>query len=249
MSDTRRGIAIVTYNRDQQLAEQIEAVLDNKPEDCKVVLCDDGSTDDTVAIAGMSPEVTYIRGPNLGVCANKNRALFALQDCHFIAILEDDLFPVQRDWFNIYENVCLSTGIHHFCRVQDKEVEETAPNFTQWLKGHGYTPIYGSSPRGDFTFISSAVLKNVGGFHPEFRGAGYGHGEWSNRVFKAGLIPHPLKWVDIKEARDMFYQKGDTEGGRWDLSNRELKEQLKRNSGLAKRLRRTKYVFSPIILP
>lgn len=249
MDEVRRGIAIVTYNRADQIGEHIEAVLDNKPDNCKVVVCDDGSDDGTPEVVRKFPHVTYVRGMNLGVCANKNRALFSLQDCHFLAILEDDLFPVQRDWFEIYENVCLSTGIHHFCRVQDKEVEETVPNFAQWLKGHGYTPIYGPSPRGDFTFVSSLVTKNVGGFHPEFRGAGYGHGEWSGRVFNSGLIPHPLKWVDIKEARDMFYQKGDTEGGRWLLTKRELKEQLKRNSALAKRLRRMQYIFSPLILP
>ncbi len=92
------------------------------------------------------------------------------------------------------------------------------------------------------------MVRKVGAFNPRFRGAGYAHGEWSNRVFEAGLIPHPLKWVDIKEARDKFVQKGDTEGGRWLMSKQQLKQQLKDNHALAKRLKATKYIYHPLVI-
>lgn len=218
------------------------------PEGARIVVCDDGSDDGTVDILSEVKDIIYVRGPNLGVGANKNRAIFTLQDCDLIAMLEDDLFPTERGWFEIYEEVCLTTDIHHFCRVQDKEVDEVVPEFTRWLQDHGYTPLYGPSPRGDLTFISSLVLEKVGAFHPGFRGVGYAHGDWSRRVYDAGLIPHPNKWVDIKEARDKFVQKGDTSGGRWKLTKAELKEQMKYNHALAKRLRKGKMVHVPMVM-
>lgn len=246
MSD--RGIAICTYNRGNQLGDIIRGVLDTKPPKCRLVVCDDGSTDDTPYVVSDFSEVIYIRGPNKGVGANKNRALWALQDCHFLAIIEDDLMPISPGWFDLYENTAVLTGIHHFCRVQDKEVSEKIPEFTEWLSKYNTTPIYGDSVRGDFTFLTASVIKGVGGFNALFQGAGYAHGEWSERVVKAGLIPHPLKWVDIKEARDMFVQKGDREGGRWMESKNEIKQQLKGNASLLKRLRREEYVFHPLVM-
>jgi glycosyltransferase involved in cell wall biosynthesis len=241
------GVAIVTYNRGSQLGDQIEAVLRTVPADTRVVVCDDGSTDDTPLIAARH-QVLYLRGLNLGVGANKNRALYALRDAHFFAIIEDDLFPAEPGWFETYEEAAIVSGIHHFCRVQDKEVPENVPPFTVSMAKRGFTPIYGSSPRGDLTFGTGEVIRRVGAFNPAFKGAGFAHGEWSARVDRAGLIPHPLKWVDIKEARDKFVQKGDTEGGRWTMEKRDLKEQLKANKQVLKSLNKRPYLYHPLTL-
>jgi len=244
-----RGIAILTYNRANNLGKVIEGVINTKPSDTQVVICDDGSTDDTPYVCSQFRGVTYIRGQNLGVGANKNRALFVLQDCNFICLLEDDLLPVANNWFEDYENACLYTGIHHICRVQDKFVEENVPEFTEHMKTKGLTPVYGPSVRGDLTFITKRVIKKVGGFHPTFIGVGYAHGEWSNRVYKANLIPHPNKWIDFEEVSKKFVQIGDTEGGRWLRPKRDVKEELKRNGAIAKKLRATNYLFHPLVFP
>lgn len=243
-----RGIGICTYNRGPNLGKVIDNVVETAPKNCRIVVCDDGSTDDTAIVAGERKDTIYLRGPNQGVAANKNRALFALQDCDFVAILEDDLYPTRPGWFELYENAVYATNIHHFCRVQDKEVEEVVPGFTEWLSKQGATPIYGPSPRGDFTFISSRVISEVGAFNPRFKGAGYAHGEWSNRAVKAGLIPHPLLWIDLKEARDQFVQIGDQEGGRWLDDSKKIRNELKANANLLKDLKKTKYVHHPLVL-
>lgn len=244
-----KGIAIVTYNRASQIGQVIEAVLKTKPTDARVVVCDDGSTDDTSYIVSQFKGITYIRGANLGVGANKNRALFTLQDCAFLCILEDDLVPTEKGWFELYENFFLTTGIHHLCRVQDKEVPETLLEFSTDLQSKGIDPLYGPNVRGDLTFITKKVVKKVGGFHPDFMGVGYAHVEWSNRVAKSGLIPHPNKWIDIKQARDKFIQLGDTEGGRWLRPKQDVKKELKVNGALYKKLRATNYLFHPLIMP
>lgn len=248
--EVKRGIGIVTFNRSFVIGEVVEAVLQTMPADCRVVVADDGSTDDTIDILKEFKNITIIRGQNKGVAANKNRILCALQDSHYLAIIEDDLIATDKGWFTAYEEVCTTTGIHHFCRVQDeKTIEETVPEFTEWLGNHQYTPVYGEHVRGDFTFISAKVIRDVGAFNPQFIGAGYSHGHWSWRVDQAGLIPHINKWIDIKEGRDKFVQKGDTEGGRWLEDKRKIKQQLKDNHSLARRLRKEGNIYVPLCMP
>lgn len=242
------GVAICTFNRANQIGALIEAVIATT-KDTKIVVADDGSTDDTPYVVAQFKGVLYMRGPNKGVAYNKNRGLYALQTCRFIAILEDDLFPETAGWFERYREASTSSGIHHFCRVQDKEVPEVIPEFTEWMVAErGLTPIYGPSPRGDLTFLTSAVLNTVGGLNPEFLGVGFAHGEWSNRVFNANLIPHPNKWVDIKEARDCFVQRGDTTGGRWMENQARIKGELKRNRAIQRKLKASRYTYSPLEL-
>jgi glycosyltransferase involved in cell wall biosynthesis len=253
----KRGIAICHYNRQEHLANIVDAVRRTAPTDARIVVCDDGSDrlplrettpteDPLVELCG---EVLLLRGPNKGVAANKNRALWALQDCQFICILEDDLIPTQPGWFEAYEQAAILSGINHFCRVQDKEVPETIPAFSAFMNREAQlTPIYGSRPRGDLTFLTSIVVQRVGAFNPNFLGAGYAHGEWSDRVARAGLINHPLRWVDIREGRDRFEQIGDTEGGRWIEDQRSVEDQLKRNAQVLKELRRNEYTYHPLVL-
>lgn len=248
MSEFRRGIAVCHFNRTKYLPQILEGIYDTMPVGTKVVVCDDGSTEDLTPILSKFKETLFIRGNNLGVAANKNRALYSLRDTHLLCILEDDLVPTKEGWFEKYEKAYLLSGIHHFCRVQDKVVPESISPFTEFLQRSSITPIYGSSPRGDLTFLTNTVLHRVGGFNPLFRGAGYAHGEWSERVHRSGLIPHPLKWVDIVEARDSFKQIGDTEGGRWDLTKSQLKKQLQKNKQILDKLNKTEYVYHPLVL-
>lgn len=243
MSEIKRAVCICHYNRQEHLNDIVWAVRDTVPEGTRIVICDDGSNPLAVL-----DDAILIKGKNLGVAANKNRALWAAQDAHYICILEDDLKPTQKDWFQAYEKAANLSGIHHFCRVQDKHVQETNPEFRQFMKKNGLTPIYGPSPRGDLTFITRKVVETIGAFNPKFRGAGYAHGEWSHRVWRAGLIGHNNKWVDIKEARDMFIQIGDREGGRWQLDKKVLKKQLIKNEAIYKELQRINYSFLPLVL-
>jgi glycosyltransferase involved in cell wall biosynthesis len=237
------GVGICTYNRGAQLAEIVRRVRETVPSGTRVVVCDDGSDE-----APNFKNVVTVRGPNLGVAANKNRALFALQDCKFLCILEDDLMPTDGGWFEAYVRAATISGIHHFCRVQDKLEDSKSPAFDEFMLSNDLHPIYGPSPRGDLTFLTAAVLRVVGGFNPLFRGVGHAHGEWSNRVQRAGLINHPNKWVDIVEGGAKFEQIGDTEGGRWDDDEKVIKRQIQRNVQILKQLQKTDYTHHPLVL-
>jgi len=155
--EIKRGVAICHYERPNSLSLIVEAVKETTPDGTRIVICDDGScgTD----FGDWAEEgIIIVKGPNLGVAANKNRALWALQDCHFLAILEDDLIPKKEGWFETYEQASILTDIHHFCRVQDKEVPETVPEFSEFLKEHSLSPVYGPSPRGDRDWETTEVV-------------------------------------------------------------------------------------------
>jgi len=248
----RRGVAVCHFNRLDTLDQIVKAVLETVPEDTRVVIADDGSTPIagglTVEGVAQDNNVLLIKGPNAGVAANKNRALWMLQDCHFITVLEDDLMPTEKGWFEQYEQAATLSGIHHFCRVQRRMVAEAVPSFSAFMASHNLTPAFGPSPRGDFTFLTSAVVARVGAFNPRFRGAGYAHGNWSNRVFKSGLIPHPNKWVDIAEAGLKFKQIGDTAGGRWNQDEAIIKRQMARNKQVYKELEKSDAIYCPLVL-
>jgi glycosyltransferase involved in cell wall biosynthesis len=244
----RYGVAICHFNRTKNLGSILEAVKLTAPTGSKIVLCDDGS-DEPVEQIARDTGVVLVRGPNKGVAANKNRALWALQDCAMVVVLEDDLKPTAPGWFEDYEKAALLSGIHHFCRVQDRQVPEAIPSFAEYMKKNGLTPIYGPSPRGDLTFLTNTVIQTVGAFNPLFRGAGYAHGEWSKRVAKAGLIGHPLTWVDFQEAQQKFIQVGDTEGGRWeDQQAQRTGKQLKRNKQVLLELNKRDYIYHELVL-
>ncbi len=160
---TTRAVSIVTYNRGNRIGEIIEGVLSTMPNGTDVFVCDDESAHEHITPILDFPSVTLLTGPNKGVGANKTRALYLMKNHHFSCILEDDLVPTEKNWFETYETAAKLMDIHHFCRVQDKEVPETLPGFTEYMKQTmNATPIYASSPRGDMTFITRRVITTWG---------------------------------------------------------------------------------------
>lgn len=251
MTNYKRGITVVTFNRAFQLAEIIEAVLSTKPNNAAVSIADDGSTDNTLEIitANFKDKVNYYGGANGGNSVNKNRALFAMKDKDFCAIIEDDIKPIKEGWFEQYEKACLGLDIHHFCRVQGHEIPETSSDFNEYCFNKlNLNPIYSFKPRGDVTFLSKKTMKTVGAFSPRYRGCGHSHGNWSDRCVAAGLIGHPNKFIDFVETRDSFVQLGDQVGGRWNEDPEKIKAEIESNSKIRKELG-VGQICIPVFLP
>jgi glycosyltransferase involved in cell wall biosynthesis len=85
-------IILPVYNGERYLREAIDSVLAQTYHDFELWVCNDGSTDSTVAIADSytDPRVRRIDNPhNMGLVATLNRA-FAMVDSPFIARMDDD---------------------------------------------------------------------------------------------------------------------------------------------------------------
>jgi len=91
----RVSVIIPTYNREEYVQVAIESVLQQTYRDLEIIVCDDGSTDNTVevlkSIQARSdlPIIIDVLPYNLGVSAARNRAIF-LSHGELIAFLDSD---------------------------------------------------------------------------------------------------------------------------------------------------------------
>jgi glycosyltransferase involved in cell wall biosynthesis len=87
-------ISVITpaYNAAPYVADAVRSVLAQTHPDLRLFLIDDGSTDDTAAIAAdfADPRVTLIRQPNAGVAAARNRGMGAADGDALLFLDADD---------------------------------------------------------------------------------------------------------------------------------------------------------------
>ncbi len=69
------SVIIPCYNGGPFLRESIESVLRQTQPPAQVIVVDDGSTDDSAAVAASFPEVLLVRQTNHGLCLTRNRGL------------------------------------------------------------------------------------------------------------------------------------------------------------------------------
>lgn len=88
---TAVAIVIPAYNAGRTLAETIRSALD-QPGVAEIVVIDDGSTDDTLAVArSFSPSVRVLTGPNRGASAARNRGIAETRSEWLLFLDADDL--------------------------------------------------------------------------------------------------------------------------------------------------------------
>lgn len=93
----RVSVVIPAYNAGPYLAETLSSVSASSYVDYETIVIDDGSSDDTAAIAdGFHPKVRLIRQSNRGMSASRNAGIEA-SDSEFIALLDsDDLWHPEK---------------------------------------------------------------------------------------------------------------------------------------------------------
>lgn len=166
------GIGITTLNRNKQLTQTIAKIKEFTSVPFKLVVVDDGSKNPV-------PEATFRFDKNQGAPIAKNKCLELLDDCDHIFLLDDDTFPTQHGWEQLY----IKSGVKHLNYT-----------FKYPFKIVGGV-LHFQNPNGCMIYIHREVLEKVGGFDTGFIKYGYWHGAFSNRVFNAGLIPHPF--IDV----------------------------------------------------
>ena len=188
----RIGIGVITYNRLEYLKGCIKNIQQYTQSPYYLIIADDGSTDGTVEWC-RSEGLVVITGQNRGVCWNKNRALYALEeytDANCIMLLEDDCWPTEKGWELSWLQ---TTAIWH-------HVNYAPP----WVVKHNPDAIYQKSEEmptcpyllklltGQCTTSSRQALNCVGYLDSRFQGYGHGHVEWTKRFMRCSSFIESL---------------------------------------------------------
>ena len=86
----RVSVIVPAYNTAAYLAETLNSALAQSYRDFEIIVVDDGSTDDTLAVArSFEPQVTVKTQPNQGPAAARNRAI-SYASGEYLALLDSD---------------------------------------------------------------------------------------------------------------------------------------------------------------
>ena len=128
MSTPLISCIVPVYNGERFLSQALDSVLAQTYRPLEVLLSDDGSTDRTPEIAARySKRVRYLRNPNAGPGAARNRGLELAQG-GFVAFLDaDDLWhpeKLRRQMGQFQENPDLDVCVTHFQNFWTSEMAE-----------------------------------------------------------------------------------------------------------------------------
>ena len=189
------GIGICTYNRVETLKKAVTAMETNTQIPHRLVVASDGSTDGTDEWL-IKSKIPCVLGENRGMHYNKNRLLTALQDCDYIFLFDDDIYPRNPEWIEHYLNGFECTGYHHFGYKTGRV------NRLRHVKYPKCTILLHHGQQGNLLAYTKKVLEVCGGFNMEYVGYGYGTTEYSMRILQAGLAhPELYLYADVLEAK------------------------------------------------
>ena len=143
------SVAMATYNGEKYIKEQIESILSQL--DCydEVIVSDDGSTDQTIAIIEKfhDPRIKVIQGPKKGVKQNFSHAIFHCHGKYIFLADQDDIWEMNKVNRVLQEfNKSQAVVVVHDCIIVDHEMNIVNESFY--------------SLRASRTGFSKNILKN-----------------------------------------------------------------------------------------
>jgi glycosyltransferase involved in cell wall biosynthesis len=177
VSDPEISVAVVAYNRAHTLRECIDSILMQTYPSKEIVVIDDGSTDDTPAVArSRGGAIAYHRLEHQGLSRSRNAAI-ALARGSLIAFLDSDDYYLSPDVLRDYRDrfredpglQAVASGWRNVDPdgrpLSDATPWKQAPTFD--LKSFLYwKPAYPSAK-----MFRRKVLEDAGGFDPMFESA------------------------------------------------------------------------------
>jgi prepilin-type processing-associated H-X9-DG protein len=171
----RVSVVVCSYNGAATLTECLDSLTRLRYPDFELILVDDGSTDDTGAIADRFPEVRYLRQANLGLSAARNAGLAAATG-RVVAYTDSDCVA-DESWL-----------VYLVQAMQDQGVDAVGGPNVPPPSGNWVAKCVAASPGGPSHVMlddrraehvpgcnmafDRDTLRALGGFDPQFRQAG-----------------------------------------------------------------------------
>jgi len=193
---------IPSYNQEEYLEEAIESALAQSVP-CEVLVIDDGSTDNSLAIAQKyEPRVRVISQVNKGLASARNTGIMNATGEYILPLDADDsLLP---RCVEVLEMIADATG-----------AEVVSPSFQEYGLGTATVTLMANPTLEDFkvgnrvgycSLIKKSALLEVGGYSPRMVEGYEDLHMWFNlltRGFRIVTVPEPLWKYRIKE-KSMF---------------------------------------------
>lgn len=172
----RIGVAVSTRNRPALYERNIKEWRANLPPGAVLAVVDDAS--DTQADVTHA-DLAYRFTSNVGVAVVKNKCLELLDGCEHLFLADDDTRPLVADWWQPYT----ASPEPHLMYQPQRLPSHWRITKTGGDRGHTSW----DRPRGCLLYTHSSVLPVVGGLFVGFGRHGAEHGNWSDRIHRAGL--------------------------------------------------------------
>lgn len=165
------------------------------------------------------PLYIHIDSEYKGIVYSKNKCLAALYNsgCEHLFLFDDDMLINTPDFIMAY----CESGLNHACWNYNRK-------FTGYYVRKDKTYRMFDTPNGCMLYITRTALEIVGGWDPAFKGYGYEHPNWSDRIFNSGLTP--ARYVDISGSEHMFSMQKI----RSSVSSKIRSQSIPRNAALYK---------------
>lgn len=177
------AVAISVHNRHEMAKHSVEQWKKYLPEGAALFIVDDGSDE-------QYPNSDFRFETPQGIAVCKNKCLELCEDADFIFLSDDDNYPKQYGWHQVYIEAYKRTRCNHFSLTWDRKANGK-PNGNRLLKTSKHIKSY-SNPSGVMLFFTKQCLETVGGFDTNFGRYGNEHVDLSRRIHNAGLTPYPF---------------------------------------------------------
>lgn len=174
------GIAISTRNRREIAEHSIEQWKKFLPVGAKLVVVDDASD----IYYGNS---NYRFDQQAGISVVKNKCIELLEGCEHLILVDDDIYPLEKNAIFQY----VYCNLQHACYIFERKLLWKEPDYKAY-----------DLPRGCLLYFTRHCIQKAGGFDTNFTGQ-YEHAELSRRIFNMKLTPAP--YIDIVNSKGLFY--------------------------------------------
>ena len=165
------SVIIPCYNHAHYLDEAIDSVRHQTYRNAEIVVVDDGSTDETIAVAASYSEIRFVRQENAGLAAARNTGLRESRGAYLVFLDADDrLMPTALEdglsCFHAHPECALVYGAFHWIDASGSSLGEG------WAATRIYDQHYLEMLRRNYIAMHATVmyrrgpLESVGGFDP-----------------------------------------------------------------------------------
>jgi glycosyltransferase involved in cell wall biosynthesis len=200
------SVIIPVHNGAQYLRAALESVFAQTYRSFEVIVVDDGSADDSGAIAQSFPEVRYIHQENQGVAAARNNAVDGARG-EFLAFLDqDDLWTPEK--LGLQVHYLLAHPDVGYTLTQQKYFLDAGASLPAWFRKELLDSVHTGWVLGTMV-VRRTVFEKVGNFATGYAAAN--DSDWFFRAKAAGIpmevVPELLLLKRIHGANESRHAK------------------------------------------